>query len=339
MDRRQFIRTSVSASASLAVLPGLMAGEGRSESTGLPRRVLGKTGAAVTILGLGCAYLARDKSARNRQGSEAHSRTLIEAALEGGIRYFDTAPNYFQSEERLGAALAPVRDQVFLVTKLDHGDAKTAEQDLAQSLKRLKTDHVDLLLLHGLSLPGFDDFAALKGAAGALSFLQQARRQGLTRFIGCSSHPEKVGAQRQFIAGAGLEVVQPFVNYVAQAEYPTNQVLLEAARKQNLGLVAMKVLGGDGQLADDYDRAFRYALSVPGVHCALIGAASVEEVRRAVQAARRFRPLSEAEMQETVALGRKHFQSGSRKSALLRRHLRRDVAGAYDSGGRVAVSA
>src|SRR5512138_2655555 len=109
MDRRQFIRTSVSASASLAVLPGLMAGEGRSESTGLPRRVLGKTGAEVTILGLGCAYLARDKSARNRQGSEAHSRTLIEAALEGGIRYFDTAPNYFQSEQRLGAALAPVR--------------------------------------------------------------------------------------------------------------------------------------------------------------------------------------------------------------------------------------
>ena len=105
--------------------------------------------------------------------------------MEGGIRYFDTAPNYFLSEERLGPALAPVRDTVFLATKLDHPDAKAAEQDLMTSLKLLKTDHVDLLLLHGF-----------------------------------------------------------------------------------------------------YDRAFRYVLSVPGVYCALIGAASVDKVNRAVKAAR-----------------------------------------------------
>jgi len=123
MDRRQFIRTSVGASASLAMLPGLMAAEPAPARAGLPRRVLGKTGVEVTILGLGCAYLARDKSARGRLGSEAHARALIEAALEGGIRYFDTAPNYFQSEDRLGEVLAPMRDQVFLATKLDHGDA------------------------------------------------------------------------------------------------------------------------------------------------------------------------------------------------------------------------
>ena len=104
------------------------------------------------------------------------------------------------SEERLGPALAPVRDQVFLVTKLDHADAKSAEQDLINSLKLLKTDHVDLLLLHGLGLDTFENLEAVQRKDGAMAFLRQAKEKGLTRFIGFSSHPRQMEAQRQFAA-------------------------------------------------------------------------------------------------------------------------------------------
>ena len=319
-------RTFFKAAASAAVCLDTVAADKTRSQDGLPRRVLGKTNQPVTILGLGGAWLAHDGTAHDHTATEAHTHEIIQAALEGGIRYFDTAPNYFLSEERLGPALAPVRDKVFLVTKLDHPDAKTAEQDLANSLKLLKTDHVDLLLLHGLGLENFDDFTALQGKAGALSFLHRAKEKGLTRFIGFSSHPVKMSAQRAFALVAEVDVIQPFVNYVSRAENNAEGIMVEFARQHNIGITAMKVLGGDGQLADDYDRALRYVLSVPGVHCALVGAGSVEQVKRAVKAAQEFRTLTDSEMKETIALGRQLFESKSKKAALLRRHVRQDVA-------------
>ncbi len=309
-----------------------LAAEPASAEGGLPRRVLGSTKEAVTILGLGCAWISHDQktaASRNRVTKESYTRSIIEAALEGGIRYFDTAPNYVVSEERLGPALAPVRDQVFLAMKLDHADAKTAEQDLATSLKLLKTDHVDLLLLHGLGLKTFQNHEALLAKDGALTFLRRAKEKGLTRFIGFSSHPNKIAAQREFATAPGLDVIQCFVNPISRAENRVEETLVEFARQRDMGVVAMMVLGGDGQLASDYDRAFRYGLSVPGVSCVLIGASSPAEVRRAVQAAREFRPLTGEEMKETIALGQKLYESKSKKAALLRRHQHRDLGNAH----------
>ena len=329
MDRRKFIQVTALGTATLPWPGSTPAAEPDTPSAPgeMPRRVFGKTNESVTILGLGCAWLARAQKARDRkeQSSEAHSRAIVEAALEGGIRYFDTAPSYYLSEERLGAALAPVRDQVFLVTKLDHADAKSAEQDLVKSLKLLKTDHVDLLLLHGLGLVTFNDFDALQREEGAFSFLRQAKNKGLTRFIGFSSHPELLGGQRRLAAAAEVDVIQPFINYVSRTQTRVEEMLVAFARSRKIGVAAMKVLGGDGQLADDYDRAFRYALSIPGVHCAVIGASNPAEVQRAVRAARQFRPLTEAEMKETIELGRKLSEAKSRQATLLRRHAQQDV--------------
>ena len=86
------------------------------------------------------------------QGRRGQVARGVEAALEGGIHYFDTSPDHGQSEERDGPVLAPMRDKIFLVTKINGLDVKAAEADLTQSLKRLKTDHVDLLLQHGVGL-------------------------------------------------------------------------------------------------------------------------------------------------------------------------------------------
>lgn len=324
ITRRQFLKAATVASVASPGINGLEGADKPARTDGLPRRILGKTNESVTILGVGGAWITHDRTVRSRKGSEAHTRSIIDAALEGGIRYFDTAPNYYLSEERLGQALAPVRDQVFLVTKLDHVDAKTAEEDLTNSLKLLRTDHVDLLMLHGIGLVSFMDMAAVQRKDGAMTFLRKAKEKGLTRFIGFSSHPLQMEKQRQFALDNGMDVIQPFINYISRAENNTEQDLVEFARTHNIGVTAMKVLGGDGQLADDYDRAFRYVLSVPGVHCALVGMASVAEVKRAVQAARDFRPLTDTEMQETIALGRKLFELKSKKAALLRRHHPQD---------------
>lgn len=318
------MKAATVAAAALPQVGRTLAADEGTPAAGLPRRILGKTKEPVTILGLGCAYIGRDATRRNCKASEAYTRAIIEAALAGGIRYFDTAPNYFLGEERLGPALAPVRDKVFLTTKLDHADAKTAEQDLANSLKLLKTDHVDLLLLHGLGLDTFRDLEAVQGKEGVLAFLHQAREKGLTRFIGFSSHPQWMSSQRAFAATAGIDVIQPWLNYVTRAESHVEEIMVEFVQQRGIGVVAMKVLGGEGQLADDYDRAFRYALSVPGVGCALVGANTVAQVKRAVQAAREFRPLTEEEMKETIALGRKLYESKSRKAALLRQHYHGD---------------
>ncbi len=323
LSRRDFIKTATAAATAGAISAPAAQTDAKD---GLPTRVLGKTSAAVTILGLGCAWIA--KTTANQPTPEAHTRTIIDAAMEGGIRYFDTAPNYVLSEERLGRALARERDRVFLATKLDHGDAASAEQDLASSLKLLRTDHVDLLLLHGLGLPEFADLARLQRKDGALTVLRRAKDKGLARFIGFSSHPTDLPRQRQFAMTTGMDVIMPWINYISRAQFNAEELLVEPSLRQKIGVVAMKVLGGEGQLADNYDLAFGYALSAPGVQCALIGASTPQQVKRAMQAARDFRPLTESEMKRAIELGRKLFESKSNKSALLHRHRGVDFASA-----------
>lgn len=323
LPRREFLAAiTVGATAIVGASAAAESGSApaKSDSEGMQRRTLGKTKEPVTILGLGCAWIAREDS------TERQTRQTIETALEGGVRYFDTAPNYPNSESRLGPALAADRDKVFLVTKLEHTDARTAEQDLVQSLRLLRTDHVDLLLMHGLGLPRWDETQTILGKGGVMEFLRQAKSKGLTRFIGASVHPPHLTAQKVLDAvGLELDVVMPWVNYISRIENNAEDQVVAKANQLDLGVVAMKTLGGDGQLADDYDRAFRYALSVPGVHCALVGARNVQQVRRALQAAREFHPFTPQEMQETIALGRRLLESKSKKAAQLRRHVRHDL--------------
>lgn len=285
---------------------------------GLPTRVLGKTGAAVTVLGLGCAWIAKDPA--------TPTRAVVEAALDCGVRYFDTAPNYERSEENLGHLLKGVRDEVFLVTKLDHLSAKEAEADLRQSLKLLRTDHVDLLLLHGVGIPsGWENVERIAAPDGVLAFLRKAKRDGLTRFVGMSVHPPHGAALKLLDRAGDLDVAMPFLNALAVAEH--GAALAERCYRLGMGLAAMKVLGGEGQLAKDYGKAFRYALSVPGVACAVIGVKSAEEVRRAAQAAREFRPLSAAEMQEATSAAARLVAAGADQYALLRSHFALDAGG------------
>lgn len=323
MTRREFLGHALTAGAVAALArPALSALAAEptpgTAGTALPTRILGRTGQAVTILGLGCAYIA-DKA------DEAKSRETLEAALEGGIRLFDTSADYGQSEERLGPALAPMRDKIFLVTKINGLDFKSAEADLMQSLKRLKTDHVDLLFQHGVGLSETPQKTGqMLGPGGSLEFLRTAKKKGLARFIGMSMHPANNTADILFDASEEWDVIMPFINYVAHTKWPAAEAMIAKARRRNLGVVGMKTLGGQGQLADDYDNAFRYVLSVPGVACALVGVHDKAEVQRAVKAAREFRPLTDAEMADAIHRGAEMLRTKSRDVVLLEQHAGRD---------------
>jgi aryl-alcohol dehydrogenase-like predicted oxidoreductase len=326
LTRRGFLKTSLAAGAVLRL--GCVDSRERAAHpvapTALPRRVLGKTGVRVTMLGLGCPYITGSP--------EVDTRAIVEAALDCGVRYFDTAPNYKTSEQALGQLLAGVRSEIFLVTKLDHIGAKEAEADLRESLKKLRTDHVDLLLLHGVGLPGpWREVEKILGRDGALEYLREAKQQGLTRFIGMSVHPPHVHALKLLDHVDDLDVVMPFINPLAIAEAGTDGDIIARCHRMGMGLAAMKVLGGDGQLASNYDRAFRYALSMPGVACAAIGARKAEEVRRAARAAHQFRPLSPGEMKEATQAAAHLIRSGAAEYAGFRSHFPWD-AGASPIG-------
>jgi len=290
----------------------------------MPRRVLGRTGQQVSIFGLGCAY------AGGGVGPQETWAT-IEAALEGGVRYFDSAPEYTHAEERLGPVVARYRDEVFLTTKTYAQDAVQAEKDLNQALKNLKTDHVDLFMQHGVGLDSVSDPAKMLGDGGSLSYLRKAKEGGLTRFIGMSVHTPHSVALTLLKKSDEWDVVMPFINFVEHAGTPresSGDDLLAVARRRRLGIVAMKVLGGNpGLLAEKYDLALRYALSVPDVACAVIGCTNPDQVRRAVQAAKAFRPLTGSEMDHALTTGRRMVRDRSREVRVLALHRQRGYVG------------
>jgi len=321
--RRDFLKLTLTAGVAGKFLQPSPGTAEVARTGDIPRRTLGRTKESVTILGLGCAWISEGIE-------EAQTRATIEAALEGGVRYFDTSRDYKESEVRLGPVLSPVRNEVFLATKINFSNAKDAEKEFAQSLKLLKTDHVDLLMQHcvGATFRTEEDIKAILGKGGSLEFLRKAKKQGLTRFIGMSVHAPHAAALRLLDASNEWDVIMPFINYVAQAQQkaqPENQELFRRAIHDNLGLVAMKVMGGyPGKMSEDYDRAFRYALSVSGVACILVGVRSVQEVNRAVRAAKEFRPFTNDEMKETIRLGEEMARTGAVETTILHRHARMD---------------
>jgi len=315
------LKLALAAGAAGRLTEGSTKHSNAGRTDGMPRRILGRTKESVTILGLGCAYIGRGIS-------EAETRAIIEAALEGGVRYFDAAPEYEQAEVRLGPVVKPIRDKVFLVTKTYSLDAKNAEKDLHQALKQLRTDYVDLFLQHAVGVKPTSTSRQILGKGGSLEFLRKAKKQGLTRFVGMSVHAPHANALQLLHESDEWDVIMPFINYVCHARQKMegeDDQLLARARRHNLGIVAMKVLGGyPGKLADHYDRAFRYALSVPGVACALIGTRSVAQVKRAIKAAREFRPMTDTEMKETIRMGEEMVRSKSAGATILYRHRERD---------------
>ncbi len=313
-SRRDFVKGGsfllgglAASSASGPAAPGALADP--PADLKVPDSVLGRTGARVSRLGIGCAYFQR------KPVTPDDVRATLHRALELGINYLDTAPTYGNSEtgfaeEKMGPAIAEIRDKVFLVTKTEEPSYEGTWKLLKQSLKRMRTDRIDLVHLHNFGDEKiWGDHKLVFGDHGAMEALREAKRQGVVRFIGASGHLHPTRFHRALDSGE-IDVLMNAVNFVVQHTYDFEHKVWSRARHMKLGLVAMKVLGGaardqGGFKIDEkhYEKAIRYALSIPGIAVAVIGLENIAELEKAASVVARANPLSPEESLDLARIG------------------------------------
>lgn len=244
---------------------------------------MGKTGVTVPLIGYGTAPLGKDKV------SQEHAVRCLNHAIDLGITYLDTSPDY-GSEPKLGEVMKTRRDEVFLATKVNKRSKQGVLAELKRSLQKLQTDHVDLIQVHACN--AFADLEQTLAPDGAVAALEEARDQGLVRFIGITGHarPEILAeAIRQYPFDTVLVALGAADRLVSSPE----TFFLPEARSRNVGVIAMKVLGHG--TFPDVELALRYSLGLPGVSLAIVGMESETQITQIAEMAARFRPLDEAE--------------------------------------------
>lgn len=306
MDRRDFIRGTLAGGGAVAVnewaqssaiAAGTASGSAAPDRQEMPYEVLGRTGVKVSRLGVGCAQFGQGRGL-----TVDDVAAVMHRALAQGINYFDTAPNYQDSEEKMGPTVKEIRDKIFLVSKSESGTYEGTWESIRRSLKRLQTDHLDMVHIHDFAWEErFGDLKMVLGDKGILGALREAKKQGVIRFIGASGHhgPSRFHA---LLDTGEVDVLMNAVNFVCQHTYDFENKVWSRAREAKVGLVAMKVLGGDGPKMERYkipeeyyERAIRYALSAPGLSCLVIGMKNPAECERAARVVAGAQPLSDDE--------------------------------------------
>ncbi|MBI5117276.1 aldo/keto reductase [Candidatus Poribacteria bacterium] len=241
---------------------------------------LGKTGLMVSELGFGGIPIIR-------LGFE-DAVEVVRHCFESGIRFFDTANVYGDSERKIGQALESVRDKVVLATKTLARDVEGATEHVGYSLENLKTRCIDLYQLHNLI--NDDALNQVLAPGGAYEALARAKADGKIRFIGFSSH-NIATAIRACRTGLFSTVQFPF-NFI---EHDPADDLFKVAAEMDMGIIAMKPLGGG--LLERADLCFRFLQKFPNV-APIPGIQAKEEVDQIVELYRSPRPLSEADLAE-----------------------------------------
>jgi aryl-alcohol dehydrogenase-like predicted oxidoreductase len=234
---------------------------------------------------------------------------IVSRAVDRGINYFDVAPSYGNAEERLGPALEPYRRDVFLACKTNIRDADGAEREFHQSLRRLRTDHIDLYQLHAIETE--DEVDRILAPGGALEVLTRLRDAGDVRFLGFSAHNEDA-AMRLLDAFAFDSVLFP-VNWRTWHAGGVGPRLVDRARSRGAAVLALKALADRRREPDEaatYPKAWyepvgtyaeaemglRFTLSRPVT--AAVSPGHEELLWWACDAAAAFSPLSDAEERE-----------------------------------------
>ena len=286
----------------------------------MPKVVLGRTGVLVSRMGVGTGPFWRNKMGPEKAG------TMMHRAMELGINYFDTAPNYGDeehgySEEMLGPTVKEVRDRIFLVSKTEEATYDGTWKLLRQSLKRLQTDHLDLVHLHNFGhQPRWPDLKLVLGPNGALGALREAKKQGVVRFIGASGHlhPSRFHAA---LDTGDIDILMNAVNFVCQHTYDFEHKVWSRASREGVACMCMKTLGGFNgggsfRLPEEfYERAIRYSLSIPGVTGSVIGVKTIAELEKAAKTVAAYKPLSVDEARQLAMEGLKLSATDDLKTA------------------------
>jgi len=260
--RRHFLKTTAAGAAAVSSLGMLNSCAAETKSAGMPMRTLGKTGLQVSQLtfGGGSQFLKND---------DGDWEPLLQRAVDMGINTFDNASSYqwrspMSSEERFGEILAPVRDKVIISTKFDSRDPDEMMREVEQSLTRMKTDYIDILMIH--SIEKNEDLDVLE--AGVYAKMLQLKEEGVARFIGFSSMNS---------AEKSKAVIERFdIDACILAMNPTQyghfaQVTLPEARAKNVGVFAMIVMLNIVGKEATARELMQYALGQDGCASACIG--------------------------------------------------------------------
>ena len=270
-------------------------------NTEMPTRTLGRTGVKVSLVGLGgwhlgFKFLDEDLSIR-----------LIRTAIDNGINFMDNCWDYNEgaSEERMGKALKDgYRERVFLMTKIDGRTKKEAAKQLDESLKRMQTDHIDLVQHH--EILRFEDPHRIFASEGANEALLEARDAGKISFIGFTGHKDPrihmhmldVAMENDF----QFDAVQMPLN-VMDAHYRSfEKIVLPELVEQNIGVLAMKTLANGTILESKTVSAIeclQYAMNLP-VSVVITGCQSMENLEQALTAARTFKPMSDEQVRSIL---------------------------------------
>ncbi len=245
VGRRSFLKTAATAAAAVAIPSGLPSPDHPQPLTGsIPTRVFGKTGLTLPILGYGGAALPRMWG--SPLSTEDRVR-LVRYVYDQGIRYFDTAGNYMESESILGEGLKGIRDQVCLVTKVEETKPARVRGAVEKSLKALQTDYLDAVLIHGT--PGIEQMT-VEEAMRIHDELDKLRDEKIITFIGLSAHGYfdkalaliSTGAFDQCMISYGY-IPRGYDQVHSARMIELRNACLAKAHSLDMGIAAMKVVG------------------------------------------------------------------------------------------------
>lgn len=250
-DRRMFIKSLTGAAAAITLAGTSKAASPERDRLGeiLPKRKLGRTNEYVTMLGTGGYHVGWT--------TERDAQEVIEASLEGGVRFFDTAESYGNgtSELRYGKYLTPrYRDLIFLTSKSTGSDAKTVQEHLEATLKRLNTDHLDLYQVHAIATPQDVESRIQKGV---LDLLLKAKADGKIRHIGFTGHQNPFAHTRMIELTKESDIFDTVlmpVNVLDPSYFSFIEHVMPKALERNLGITAIKSLA-DGRFFSRKEQA------------------------------------------------------------------------------------
>jgi aryl-alcohol dehydrogenase-like predicted oxidoreductase len=226
MQRRDFIKQSAITAAAVASSSQIHAKSTPTQP--IARRTLGKTGEQLSIIGFGGIVVMDDTT--------SGSANVVSEAVDRGINYFDVAPSYGNAQERLGPALAPYRHKSFLACKTEGRMKDDSRKQLEESLRLLKTDHVDLYQFHALTK--MTDLDKVLGPGGAMETMEAAKKEGKIRYIGFSVHSAEtaLAAMDRY----NFDTVLFPVNWVLFTQAGFGPQILKKAQEKNMGILALK---------------------------------------------------------------------------------------------------
>jgi aryl-alcohol dehydrogenase-like predicted oxidoreductase len=271
-------------------------------AAGFPRRELGRTGEKVSAIGLGGWHLAL------KHVDEPLSIRIVRSAIDRGITFMDNSWDYNDgaSEIRMGKALRDgYRDRVFLMTKIDGRSRREATKQLDESLRRLQTDHIDLVQHH--EVLRFEDPDRIFDEEGANLALLDAKKAGKLRFIGFTGHKDpEIHLKMLELAldrGVTFDTIQMPLNVMDAHYHSFEKKVLPVLLKHQIGVLGMKSMG-DGEILKSGTvtaiQCLHYAMNLP-TSVVITGCERMEILDQAIEAARTFKPWTPAQVAALLA--------------------------------------